>query len=297
MKILVTGITGFIGQRLLPRIEMEHEIIAICLPSTGGLLTRARIIEADLNVPKELFDTLRDIRPDACIHLAWTGIPDYGFENSRKNLDQSVLLWHHLVEECGCRRIISAGSCWEYGKVFGACHEDDLVATNSYFIWAKHALYDLGTMLAAKHDISFIWPRIFFVYGPGQRSGSLIPTLAEALRNGDRPAIKTPHSANDFVHVDDVAEGLLLALRKEIPTGIYNLGFGRSTPVWKICEIIEKSIGKEASFAAELRNTKVQATNDFWADTAKATSILGWRARIGIEQGINEYVKNMGVKA
>lgn len=294
MKILVTGITGFIGQRLLPRLVAEHEIIAVCLPpSTRCPLSHYRVIEADLNAPAELFDQLRDIRPDACIHLAWTGIPDFGFENSRMNLDQSASLWRHLVEECGCRKIISAGSCWEYGKSFGPCYENDpVVAANSYFVWAKHALSDLGMMLAAKYGISFIWQRIFFVYGPGQRDGSLIPTLVEALRKGDRPTIKTPHNANDFVHVDDVADGLVLALRKEIPTGIYNLGFGRSTPVWKVCEILEKSLGREATFAAELRGAKVKATADFWADTNKTASIMGWRVRIGIEQGIYEYMKS-----
>lgn len=297
MKILVTGITGFIGQRLLPRLEAEHEILAVCLPSTGGLLSCASVIESDLDAPLELFDKLRGIRPDACVHLAWTGIPDYGFENSWRNLDQTAALWRHLVEECGCRKIISAGSCWEYGKSFGPCHENDSVASNSYFVWAKHALSDLGMMLAAKHGISFIWPRIFFVYGPGQRSGSLIPTLAEALRSGVRPAIKTPHSANDFVHVDDVADGMALALLKEVPTGIYNFGSGRSTPVWKVCEIIENSLGVEAKFAAELCGSEAQSSANFWADTDRTASVLGWRARIGIDQGINEYLKSTEVKA
>jgi nucleoside-diphosphate-sugar epimerase len=297
MRILVTGITGFIGQKLLPRLKEKHEIFAVCLPSTGGHLSCASVIESDLNAPLELFDKLRVIRPDACVHLAWTGIPDYEFENSRRNLNQTAVLWRHLVEECGCRKLISAGSCWEYGKSFGPCHENDSVASDSYFVWAKHALSDLGMMLAAKHGISFIWPRIFFVYGPGQRSGSLIPTLVEALRKGAQPEIKTPHSANDFIHVDDVADGLALALLKEIPTGIYNFGFGQSTPVWKACAIVEKSLGFDAKFAAKLRCSKVHAAANFWADTAKTASILGWRARIGIDQGINEYVKSMEVKA
>ncbi len=291
MKILVTGITGFIGQRLWPQLSPADEVFAVCRKPVIGLPKNVTVMVADLNGVGQLFDHLKGIRPDICVHLAWEGIPDYGFNTSRRNLDHASALWHHLVEECGCSKIIATGSCWEYGKSLGVCREDDNVLTDSYFSWAKHSLSDLGGMLAAKHGINFIWTRIFYAYGPGQRGGSLIPMMADALNKNEKPGIKMPHNANDFIHVDDIAQALGLIVRKNVPTGIYNLGSGRSVPVWQICEYLENALGRQPLYAKQLREVKIKPTADFWADTSKSASVLGWTPQIDIEEGIRRYVK------
>jgi nucleoside-diphosphate-sugar epimerase len=294
MRILVTGITGFIGARWSRFLSAEDEVVVLArTPDKVKGLKGASVISVDLNDTTGLADKLRAIAPEACIHLAWEGIPDYGYAMSRRNLEQGTALLRVLVEEAGCRKIVMGGSCFEYGKSFGPCREDDTGVTNSYFVWAKHALYDMGMMLAAKHRASFIWPRFFYVYGPGQRSGSLIPTIAAALRRGERPGIKTPMNANDFVYVDDIAEALALAVRKDIPSGIYNLGSGLATPVWKVCEELELALGHTPVRAGELKAGNVPATASFWADMAKTSSALGWSARTGLSEGIREYVKTL----
>ena len=286
MKILITGITGFIGKRFLPQISASDEVFVISRRPVAGLPGNVSVIEADLNEPKGLFDRLKMIRPDLCVHLAWEGIPDYGFDVSRRNLGFASTLWQHLVEECGCSKIIAAGSCWEYGKLFGICREDDKILTDSYFTWAKNSLAEFGGMLAQKYKVTFIWTRLFYVYGPGQRGGSLIPVIADALKKNEQPMVKMPHNANDFIHVDDIAEALGLIMRQKIPTGIYNLGSGQSIPVWKVCELLEKAMGRQPLCAKQLHDSKIQPSADFWADTSKSASVIGWRPKINIEEGM-----------
>ncbi len=290
MRILVTGVTGFVGQRLALQLSPTDEIYVICRNQPQGLPDFIKVILVDLNDEEELAKRLKHIRPDTCVHLAWQDIPDYSFETSFCNLKRSVALLRLLVEECGCRKIVAAGSCWEYGKSFGLCRESDPVSSSSYFVWAKRSLADFGEMLAAKNGITFVWMRFFYVYGPGQRSGSIIPLLAEALRKQERPAVKTPGNANDFIYVDDIAEALALAVRKNVPTGIYNLGSGQSVAVWKVCESIEKAMGRQPEFAKQLQQINIQPTANFWADMSKFNSVLGWNARINIEEGIRRYV-------
>jgi UDP-glucose 4-epimerase len=295
MRIFVTGITGFIGSNLWKYFTPSDEIYVLARKSIEVKMQglNVKILEGDLSAPLEIFDELKKIRPDACIHLAWEGIPDFGYEMSLKNLQHSSALLRCLVEECGCRKIIVGGSCFEYGKSFGACHEDEAIMLNSYFIWAKHALYNLGKLLASKHNVSFIWFRFFYVYGPGQRNGSLIPTLTASLIKGERPVVKTPLNANDFIYVEDIAQALVVAAHKDIPTGIYNLGTGKSAPVWKICEMLEKHIGLSTQFSGEMKCSKVPASADFWADTSKVTAALGGSHQTSMAEGLKQYLSSV----
>jgi len=295
MKIFVTGMTGFIGSRLPKFLSASDEIYALVRPGSKGLPdgTKVRTVRGDLSAPSAIFDELKRIRPDACIHLAWEGIPDFSYDMSQRNLDQSTQLVRCLVEECECRKLVLAGSCVEYGKPFGPCREVDPITITSYFTWVKHALCDLGMFLAEKYPVSFVWPRFFYVYGPGQRSGSLVPSIALMLLRGEPLSVKMPLNANDFIYVDDIAEVLALAAHKDIPTGIYNFGTGKSVPVWKVCEVLEKAMGRESVCAGELKNSLDQATVDFWADTQQSEKVLGWRGHTDIEQGIGLYLKSL----
>jgi nucleoside-diphosphate-sugar epimerase len=294
MRILITGITGFIGRRLEKLLDPADEVYALCLPGLGLPGSGVKVVGGDLADVSSFSARLAEIRPDVCIHLAWQGLPDYGFEASRKNLEQGSTLFRFLAEECGCRKIVAVGSCWEYGKVFGPCRENDPVATSSYFVWAKHALCDIGMMLAAKHPLSFVWMRLFYVYGPGQRPESLVPMLIRSLKQGDRPAVKTPANTNDFIFVDDAAKALLLAVKKDVPSGIYNVGTGQACPVWKVCEILERAMGRKPEYAQKLRASTAAPTADFMADMSKTEKILKWRAGINFEQGLQECVNSWG---
>jgi nucleoside-diphosphate-sugar epimerase len=297
MKIFLTGSTGFIGSRLLGKLPSSDEIYALYRRDPGTLPENIRILQGDLDSPDDLFFRLSEIRPDVCIHLAWEGIPDYGYKQSLRNLEHSSKLMQHLVEECGCKKIIAAGSCWEYNKAFGPCSESDPGSHGgNHFVWAKRSLCDFGLMLASRYKISFFWTRLFYVYGPGQRSGSLIPTIAEALLKGVPPNIQTPSNANDFVYVDDVADAMIQLVYREVLTGIYNLGTGYSVPVWKVCEILERSLGYEPSCAAQMKALNKSVTADFWADTTKSSLFLKWRASTTLEEGIGQYIRTIGVR-
>jgi len=295
MKIFITGLTGFVGQSLAHFLDPLDEIYALCPPGeilSGGV----RVVDGDLNDPKSFAGRLEEIRPDVCIHLAWEGIPDYSFEMSRRNLDQGIALFRLLVEKCGCRKIIAMGSCWEYGQSLGACREDVSAPVHSYFAWAKRSLCDFGMTLAALKQISFIWLRAFYLYGPRQKETSLIPAISTTLLRGEAPEIRMPQNAHDFIYVDDAAKAMAAVVRKEAPSGVYNLGTGQATYVWKICEGIEKALGQKPIHAKALQDRDVKTAENFWADTKKTETFLGWCATTGIEEGIKKYIETLEAK-
>ena len=110
-------------------------------------------------------------------------------------------------------------------------------------------------MMCKQKDIQLLWMRIFYVYGPRQRTESLIPSILTKLKNGQLPDLQTPNNANDFVYIDDVADAFAKATSFGNKSGVYNLGTGVSTPVLEVCCIAEKIVLNTDILTQEMKNS------------------------------------------
>jgi UDP-glucose 4-epimerase len=279
MKIFVTGGTGFVGRHAVAELQKHGHTLLILSRGIHKPSSKTSYIRGDLSTLSRWEKQLKRFKPDAALHMAWEGIPDYGPENSMRNLAQGV----GLIRALGgakCKKIVVTGSCWEYGVTAGVVSEDDPVRVEKPFPAAKVALHRIGAALAEEHGMRLVWGRIFYVYGPGQKSASLVPHLIENKMRGIAPDIKNPNGGNDFVYVGDVARALRLLVEKNTKSSIFNLGSGRVTGVREISEIIygKKVIagcGKAAGFRADLSRIKKE---------------LVWSPKVGMKEGIKKMI-------
>jgi len=279
MRVFMTGATGFIGRRVLPLLS-QHEVLYLTRdPHRPPALRFGRALQGDLGRPEEWGSKLEDFRPQWCLHLAWEGLPDYSLARSQANLDAGLRLLETLLR-ARIRRVMVAGSCWEYGTAEGPVSEARPPIDCGVFATAKNALRTVLESTARAADLEYRWARIFFAYGPGQRRDALIPSCRAAFLAGKVPDIRQPRAAQDFIHVDDVAEGLVALTVSDVASGTYNIGSGRPT-----------SVGAVANEVARYFNTALPYPDTgydfgFWADSAKTTDATGWRAQIQFESGI-----------
>ena len=176
MRIFITGGTGFIGKPLVKNLEQEgHELLLLFRQSDKehrrDMPQNGNIVIGDLLKINDWKENVKNFQPEVTIHLAWEGIPDYGVKTSIKNLKYGLNLFEELAS-LGCKKIICTGSCWEYGQNQGKISEDSPVKSSNAFIAAKNALHWLGREIAKENNMQFIWTRLFYVYGPGQRKNS-----------------------------------------------------------------------------------------------------------------------------
>jgi nucleoside-diphosphate-sugar epimerase len=292
-RILLTGATGFIGRRVAQLLLADgHTLLVMSRqPAAQGPPELAgakdvRWVVGDLSSVGSYREELVRFCPDIAVHLAWEGIPDFSFKRSVANLEGSLRLLHTLLE-AGCERFVVAGTCLEAGHKLGPCQEATLGSAIDDFTWAKHALRQwAGLRTGGDGQPSLAWMRLFYVYGPGQRRGALIPTVLEALRTGSTPDIRTPHNRNDFVFVDDVAEALAAAAVRSGLSGTYNVGSGRSTSVGEMCRVAEQVVRGETAPVDTNRSAEVTPDVDFWAETARIDRDLDWQARTDLFSGI-----------
>lgn len=287
MKIFLTGGTGFVGKYVINKLKNE-ELLILNRSSKNILLEskKAQLLYGTLEDINKWKDKVKRFNPDATIHLAWEGIPDYGIKQSLKNLNYGLNLYKFLTE-INCKTILTTGSCWEYGGQEGKLSENTLSKPFNAFTAAKNALYMLGNEIAKDAGANFIWARLFYVYGPGQRQESLIPYLINCARAGKTPEIKNPNAENDFLYVEDVAQAISQIILKWRKSDVFNIGSGKLTSIQYIVDVIFNCF----NITRQLKKTNPKQTDSlssFYADISKLKKEINWQPQISIDEGLKK---------
>lgn len=294
-RVLLTGASGFIGRHVRRALqEAGYEIVSLVRTSAIGLTPypAERFLTGTLAEPSRLEQSLSNLAVDACVHLAWEGIPDYGSELSMKNLEYGFNVLR-LCRSLGIGRLVISGSCWEYLSPSGSVSENAALSYENPFKAAKNTLHTMSEAFCSENGLACHWLRLFYVYGAGQRSGALIPYIVAELKAGIQPVLKGAFNRNDFVHVSDVAQAVCKSLehmRTDKTCKTFNIGSGEASQVLDI-----------AAAAAQLLHTPFDTTKyvqldvapvSFQADIRAAKNVLGWTPRKSLPDGIKEYIQS-----
>jgi len=231
MKILVTGSTGFIGKHVIDYLLRFAEINIIVTSSNEEELKKTfhkkklTIIPFDIynnqNTNLDLY-TLFD-KPDKLIHLAWKGLPNYGETfHITENLVKDFDFLSNLIKN-GLKDITITGTCFEYGMQEGELNENMPTIPKNFYALAKDTLRKMLEIFKVQNDFDFKWVRLFYMYGYGQSTNSLIPQLEMAINNGQQIFnMSGGEQIRDYLPVSEVAKNIAkIALQSEI-NGIIN---------------------------------------------------------------------------
>lgn len=238
MKVLVTGASGFIGNYVVKELlQLGHFVVASSSnPEKAerknwfGDVTYAPLNLADYDDGVNYFDFF--FRPDIMIHLAWEGLPDFkGSFHMNVNLPRHKSFLQNMIRN-GLRDLSVTGTCLEYGMREGALSEDDPANPIVSYGIAKNELWKFLSQLQDLYPVSLKWIRLFYIYGEGQTSKSLIPQLEAAIANNE------PHfnmskgdQVRDFLPAHVAAGYIVKTAMQNAFTGIVNCCSGKSVTV------------------------------------------------------------------
>lgn len=270
MTVLVTGGGGFIGRSVVRQLRERGEA-PVVLPHRWHGFT-----ELESLLPAE------DI--DGCLHLGWYADPrDYlvNVAENRRSLEDSLDLVEILGAR-GCTRLVVAGTSAEYAASDQVLSEDSPVAPWSVYGAAKASLHQLMRSSLTPSGMIVSWVRIFNVTGPGEHPSRLLPHVARSVLAGREVPLSAGTQIRDFLHVDDVAAGLLTALDATLP-GTYNVASGRGVPLSQVLTELALALGDPALLKFGERERGPHDPDSVVGSNA-ALCGLGWRPRLDLTQ-------------
>ena len=264
--VAVTGATGFIGKRLVAKLK-----------SQGMHVICANRPTYDLLKPQPLQELFADKRPSTVFHLAAAGVThDRAHDGSV--IDENSRMISNLLDACQEQTtIVIAGSMAEYGNS-GILREDGPFNPQTAYAIAKLAANQIALSYGSKkHAIRIA--RLFGVYGPGEPEFRLFPSLIRNLEAGRRIKLSDGMQKRDFVHVDDVCDGLCrLAFTqlKSNPLEV-NLGTGIGIRIRDVAIKLCEAVGGDLSHLQFGSRERSPGDADLLvADTERLKRLLGW---------------------
>jgi len=239
LKVAVTGATGFIGRHVVAElVRRSIAPVLVLRPSSTLPAEMASLPVARIDLAKPPADAYEAMaRPDALIHLAWGGLPNYrSLHHFETELPQQYAFLRQLVE-AGLPRLAVTGTCFEYGMQCGPLHEGlEPRPTNPYGL-AKDMLRQQLDYLRQQRPFQLTWLRLFYLFGEGQAAGSLYAQLRQAAARGDASFdMSGGEQLRDYLQVTEVARQLVSLSLMDPAAGIVNLCSGTPISVRSLVE-------------------------------------------------------------
>ncbi|MEM9827151.1 MAG: NAD(P)-dependent oxidoreductase [Planctomycetota bacterium] len=249
MTVLVTGATGFVGRHVVPHLLRDGQEVVVATRSPideSGLawVDQVRRVELDLGDADLEMDL--PASPETVVHLAWGNLQNFrSIDHLDVELPRAKRFLRRLADG-GCKRIIVAGTCLEYGLQNGCLGVDASTKPVTAYGLAKVQLHEYLRMLQASRmretgqTFELTWARIFYLHGEGQSPRSLLPLLRSAIQRGDKTfPMSGGEQLRDFLPATEV--GRMLADLAWNTTGAGTVNICKGTPI-SVRRLIEEHI-------------------------------------------------------
>jgi nucleoside-diphosphate-sugar epimerase len=288
-RVLLTGGGGFIGSHCLkPLVERGYEVHAVSRRARADGDTGATWHAADLLRPGAAGELLDHVRPTHLLHLAWYVVPGK-LIHAQENLDwvtASVDLVRRFAD-AGGRRACLCGSGYEYDWAHGYCTEGlTPCVPDTVYGACKHALHEMIRTFADRRELSVAWARVFFLYGPNEHPDRLVPSVIRSLLRGEAARTSHGRQIRDYLHVQDVADGLVSVLDSELSDAV-NVSSGEATTLREIASTIGRLAGRPELIQLGAIPPRSNDVPLVIGSNARLAA-LGWRPRYDLESGLRQ---------
>lgn len=284
MRIFVTGGAGFIGTHLCKKLTTLYQVTVYDNFSNSNKeifpdMKNLTLIVGDILDSTKLFDSMKN--HDIVIHLAAkTDVID-SIINPDKTFETNVQGTQNILDSCkyhNISKIILTSSAAVYQNSTNSVNETSSTKPLSPYGQSKLDM----EKITIQSKINYSILRLFNVYGNGQTTGVIVNFEKNILANKPLIIFGDGEAIRDFIHIDDVVDGIILSMKSA--SGIYNIASGNGTSIADLAKLLIELSGKNSKIVYQpARKGEVIYSV---SDITKSQNKLGFNPKIVLNDGL-----------
>lgn len=294
MKVLITGLTGFIGTDLSSKLKQEG--IGICAILRKGSNKEALEKDGikcfvDNDSVEELRDFLNKEKIEGIIHLASYFIAEHKSKDINELVDSNILFSAKVLEAAvrsGIRWFINTGTFWQHYK------NKDYFPVNLYAA-TKQAFEDIAKFYIENFDINFVTLKLNDTYGPDDKRRKIFNLWKEISGTGQVLEMSAGEQLIDTVYVDDVVDAYAKLIRllgddrlMKLKGKDFAASSGKPIKLKSLAKKFSKVANKELNIKWGARPYR---KNEVMIPWSKGRRVPGWKPKVSIEEGIKKFLE------
>jgi GDP-4-dehydro-6-deoxy-D-mannose reductase len=308
-KILITGITGFVGKHLASHLLSQklYEISGIYRSETSistldELKDQIQLTQVDLNDADAIDALVQSSKPDVIYHIAAQASPARSFSIPVKTLTNNIVAEFSLLDalkknDLQDTRVIVISSAEIYGIVTpedNPVDEETPLRPATPYAVSKIAQDYLSLQYYLAYKLDIVRLRPFNHIGPGQKEGFVVADFAkqiaeiEAGKKDPEISVGNLDAKRDFTDVRDIVKAYEFAMQKGKAGEVYNLGSGRSRKIKDILETLLSLSSKKISVKVDPERFRPIDVPEILGDINKFHDLTGWEPSVPFEKTLQD---------
>lgn len=298
-KYLITGGAGFIGSNLVKDLVKTSEVIVVDNLVSGSLDNLADVMDKITFIKASSGDVLEmpQLRGiDGVFHLGVTASSIF-FRDNRLLTGQAMsdfISLLELIKRENCKMVYASTSSIYNGNQT-PYKETQTIYVADFYSEVRYFFERMCLLYYNLYGVRSIGLRFFSVYGPGEKSkkdrANLISQFLWSMQAGQPPIVwGDGKQERDFIYVGDVVDSMKLSIVSNIECDVFNIGNGKSYSLKELVLILNKLLNKNipTKFIENPLKGRAYFAQYHLADTTKAKNVLGFTAKVSLEDGIKK---------
>ncbi len=305
-RVLITGGAGLVGSHIADQLVAEQVSEIIVLdnfmrgtrdnlsgPFPGGML---KIVEGDIRDTALLKQVMSGV--DVVFHQAAIRITQCA-EDPRLALEIMSTGTFNVLEACVAakvKRVIAASSASVYGMADSFPTNEDHHPYNNRTIYGAAKTFNEGLLRSFNemYGLDYVALRYFNIFGPrmdtaGVYTEVLIRWMERIVQGQPLLIFGDGSQTMDFVYIEDIARANILAAKSNVSDQIFNIASERETSLLELAQALLKVMKSDLEIEHKPER-KVNAVRRRLADGRRAREMIGFRAQISLEEGLERLV-------
>jgi len=302
MRVLVTGITGFLGRHLGKElVKRGHDVFGLARyvsdRDTSDLLD-IDIRYGDILDSSCVRGVLRAVQPDVIVHFATQSSVEYSFNNPYEEYNVGFIGTTNVAQAAmetlaDLRKFIFPSSVEVYGNqaTFPIKEDQPLKPASPYGVAKVAAEYFLKYLYEGYRFPCMIF-RSTNTYGRKHNHNFVVEHIIFGMLTREDVLMGDPTPVRDFLYVDDEVEAYVKAIEADTDLSgqVMNTGTGTGTSIAQLVDIIRKMVDFEGKVRWKETSRRPFEIRNLTIDAERIRTRLQWFPRHSLEEGLQETI-------